>query len=70
MYNLVEKDRFERLKVNGELPDHVAEKSANALMKRPDCTKQMTEMLETFRDNLVDTRDRPSMPEDIPTPME
>ena len=39
MYNLVEKDRFERMKVNGLLPDHVACKTSNMLINHEDCTK-------------------------------
>ena len=39
MYNLVEKDKFDRLKINGSLPDHVAAKATNSLENRADCTK-------------------------------
>ena len=41
MYNLVEKDKYERLKVNGMLPDHVAAKTGNALESKSDCTAAM-----------------------------
>ena len=70
MYHLVESDRFERLKVNGLLPDHVIANANKAFETKEDCTKQFSDMLETFRENVRDKRDHPAMPEEIPAPLE
>lgn len=71
MYNLVEKDKFERLKVNGLLPDHVVAKTDSAMMiSHEDCTKQFSEMLESYRDNMVDTRDHPDVQDQVPMPLD
>lgn len=37
--------------------------------KQEDCTKQFSQMLDTFRINSIDNRDHPTMQEDIPMPL-
>jgi len=37
--------------------------------KQEDCTKQFSQMLDTFRINSIDKRDHPTMQEDIPMPL-
>ena len=50
LYNLTEQDRFERLMVNGLLPDKlVQEKQAKIVDKLQDCTKFFTNMVDMYR---------------------
>ena len=67
LYNLMEQDRFARLKVNQKLPDHlmqnskVPQKSQKATMdKTIDCTHHFSRMVEEFKDQTADRRDRPT----------
>ena len=70
MYHLVEQDRYERLKVNGLLPDHVIATANSKLEKKDDCTKQFADMVDTFRENIRDKRDHPVMQDEIPEPLQ
>ena len=52
LYNLTEKDRFERMKVNQKLPDHLlrdVKNTAKAMDKVQDCTEFLTKMGEEFK---------------------
>ena len=48
----MEKDRFERMKVNQLLPDHLIQntkKTAQAMDKAQDCTAHFTRMVEEYK---------------------
>ena len=71
LYNLCESDRFERLMVNGKLPDRlVEEKQAKIVDKLQDCTKFFSGMVEEFHEVGLDQRKNPPQQEDVPDPRE
>ena len=58
------------MKITGLLPDHVANQTGDFLGTKKDCTKQFSEMLESYRTCLKRPRDYPMQQNEIPAPLE
>ena len=71
LYNLREQDRFERLMVNGLLPDNlVEEKQAKIVDKLQDSTKFFTAMVNEFHEVAIDDREHPATQDQVPDPID
>lgn len=68
LYNLVETDRFERLKVNNMLPERLLDQNTNkaVMEKQEDCTKHFVRMQKEYANASIDERPHPVQQDDVP----